>query len=59
MATPVRRILNASPLILLAKVGQLDLIRAGVPETLVPDMVLREVGEVFHDAFVVAPLKRD
>jgi len=31
-------------LILLAKVGQLDLLRAGVPETLVPDVVLSEVG---------------
>jgi predicted nucleic acid-binding protein len=31
-------------LILLAKVGQLDLLRAGVPEILVPDVVLREVG---------------
>ena len=44
VATPVRRIVNTSPLILLAKVGQLDLLRAGVPEIIVPDVVLREVG---------------
>jgi len=31
-------------LILLAKVGQLDLLRAGVPDILVPDAVLAEVG---------------
>jgi predicted nucleic acid-binding protein len=44
VATPVRRIVNASPLIFLAKVGQLDLLRAGVPEIIITDVVLREVG---------------
>ena len=34
MATPVRRIVDSSPLILLAKIGQLDLLHAGVPEIL-------------------------
>jgi predicted nucleic acid-binding protein len=29
---------------LLAKVGQLDVLRAGVPEIIVPDIVLAEVG---------------
>ena len=32
MATPVQRIVDSSPLILLAKIGQLDLLHAGVPE---------------------------
>jgi predicted nucleic acid-binding protein len=44
VATPVRRIVDSSPLILLAKVGQLSLLRAGVTEVLVPDTVLSEVG---------------
>jgi hypothetical protein len=44
VATPVRRVVDSSPLILLSKVGQLDLLRAGVPEILVPHTVLAEVG---------------
>src|SRR5262249_46006074 len=44
VATPVRRIVNASPPILPAKAGQLEFLRAGVPEILVPDAVLREVS---------------
>ena len=44
MATPLRRIVNTSPLILLAKVGQLELLRAGVPDIIVPDAVLVEIG---------------
>ena len=63
MATPVRRIVDTSPLILLAKVGQLDLLRAGVPEILVPDAVLQEVAArgptdpVFQEIQRVAWLK--
>jgi predicted nucleic acid-binding protein len=44
VATPLRRIVNASPLILLANSGQLDLLRAGVAEIIVLDAVLREVS---------------
>jgi hypothetical protein len=32
VAKPLRRVLDASPLILLAKAGNLDLLRAGFPE---------------------------
>ena len=44
MAAPVRRVVNASPLILLAKIGSLDFLRTGVPEVHVPDAVWGEVG---------------
>ena len=44
MATPVRRIVDTSPLILLAKIGQLDLLLAGVRQITVPDAVHAEVG---------------
>jgi hypothetical protein len=37
VTTPVRRIVGSYPLIVLARVGQLNLLRAGVPETLVPN----------------------
>jgi predicted nucleic acid-binding protein len=35
---------NASPLILLTKAGRLDLLRLGVAEVIVPDVVVAEVG---------------
>ena len=44
MATPIRRIVDSSPLILLAKVGHLDLLLAGVRQIIVPDAVHSEVG---------------
>jgi hypothetical protein len=44
VATPLRRVVDASPLILLTKAGWLNLLRAGVSEILVPDAVLSEVG---------------
>ena len=44
MARVVRRIVDASPLILLGKIGRLDLLRVGGPEVMVPGAVLEEVG---------------
>ena len=44
MARVVRRFVDASPLILLGKIGRLDLLRAGGPEVVVPGAVLEEVG---------------
>ncbi len=44
MATPVRRVVDATPLKFLATIGRLDLLRAAVPEIIVPDVVLAEVG---------------
>jgi len=44
MARVVRRIVDASPLILLGKIGRLDLLRGGGPEVVVPGAVLEEVG---------------
>ena len=43
MARVVRRIVYASPLILLGKIGRLDLLRVGGSEVVVP-AVLEEVG---------------
>lgn len=44
MARVVRRIVDASPLILLGKIARLDLLRVGGPEVVVPGAVLEEVG---------------
>ena len=44
MATPVRRVVDASSLIALAKVGRLELLRVGVPEIVVPEAVMSEAS---------------
>lgn len=38
-----RRIVNASPLILLSKAGRLDLLRTGAGEVVIPEPVLQEI----------------
>jgi predicted nucleic acid-binding protein len=40
----LRRIVNASPLILLSKTGHLDLLRLGGSEVVTPDVVITEIG---------------
>jgi predicted nucleic acid-binding protein len=40
----LRRIVNASPLILLSKTGQLDLLRLGGVHVVTPDAVIMEIG---------------
>ena len=45
MARLLRRIVDASPLILLGKIGRLDLLRVGGPEVVAPGAVLDEVGD--------------
>ena len=40
----MRRIVNASPLILLSKIGQLDLLRLGGADVVTPDAVITEIG---------------
>ncbi len=48
-----RRIVNASPLILLSKTGQLDLLRLGGAEVVTPDAVIMEIIQILG-VFVVA-----
>lgn len=40
---PLRRIVNASPLILLAKAGQLELLQLGGAQVVVPETVVAEI----------------
>ena len=40
----LRRIVNASPLILLSKTGQLDLLRLGGVDVVTPNAVIAEIG---------------
>jgi predicted nucleic acid-binding protein len=40
---PSRRVVNASPLILLSKTGQLDLLHLGCADVIVPDAVIVEI----------------
>jgi predicted nucleic acid-binding protein len=42
---PSKRVVNASPLILLGKLGRLDLLFLGVEDVIVPEIVLQEVGD--------------
>jgi predicted nucleic acid-binding protein len=41
---PARRIVDASPLILLSKAGRLEFLRVGADRVIVPDAVLDEIG---------------
>jgi predicted nucleic acid-binding protein len=43
MARVARRVVDASPLILLGKIGRLELLRVGGPEVIVPDAVRVEI----------------
>ena len=43
---PTKRIVNASPLILLAKIGRIDLLEAEDVEVVVPMPVLQEVSNL-------------
>ena len=59
MARVVRRIVDASALILLGKIGRLDLLRVGGPKVLVPGVVLEEVGGHGHDQAAAQEIVRE